>query len=611
MAAPGFHRCQLELRCRVCGRKKDKAHSHKKVAGLEFEILSAFGVDTREDVADRHPSQLCSCCWKFVQQTCSAVPSSRVRETSVLPLANWPACQDDSCNLCEQWRKESKGGRPPKSTAGKRGRPKGSVGTGSVEANTGCAVAVQLPKDPALAARLASFQAGLPLLPERFVEFQRLGEDSKCPICKDVLDRPVAVPVPGCEHACCANCWEQWLALGAGSGSCPVCGKAVTISELQPLPRGLWLSLCNLQIHCDFRQNGCDTIVPLSQLRQHTKTCVYKSHCTDLDEAFEYRAYSTAQSQGTISSVDDQPTDIQPLAVDTVLATPVTEPISAVEDRLLGCLLRRLVHQHQTSVGLSVYTGGRRGHISYTPAGSQSASQSLRTLQRHHRALHDIGRVVSGNEETALVQRTYDVSHRSQEERQQLLFSAKVHYYVQPEEAVALSCHLRLTNEQLRKLRRWTKKWNLFLASERQTRALAVDKIGEVEIGAEMIQSVSTDEDGARSLHPAAYAWVKNLNVLVENHLSSLLEQDVLTWHSRGINGPALPSNELWLKIGGDKGGGSFKMAFQVVNQPRPNSADYTIVFSCLEADDNLANLHTALDHFKEAVHDLQQLHWR
>lgn len=33
----------------------------------------------------------------------------------------------------------------------------------------------------------------------------------------------------------------------------------------------------------------------------------------------------------------------------------------------------------------------------------------------------------------------------------------------------------------------------------------------------------------------------------------------MLTWHDDNI-----PRDEVWVKIGGDKGGGSFKMSFQV-----------------------------------------------
>ena len=39
-------------------------------------------------------------------------------------------------------------------------------------------------------------------------------------------------------------------------------------------------------------------------------------------------------------------------------------------------------------------------------------------------------------------------------------------------------------------------------------------------------------------------------------------------------------------------------MAFQVVNQPYPNFADHTVVFTCPEADDILFNMHLALDLF-------------
>ena len=43
--------------------------------------------------------------------------------------------------------------------------------------------------------------------------------------------------------------------------------------------------------------------------------------------------------------------------------------------------------------------------------------------------------------------------------------------------------------------------------------------------------------------------------------------QRLLTWYD-GL----IPDNEIWLKVGGDKGGNSFKMSFQIVNVNKPNS---------------------------------------
>ena len=58
------------------------------------------------------------------------------------------------------------------------------------------------------------------------------------------------------------------------------------------------------------------------------------------------------------------------------------------------------------------------------------------------------------------------------------------------------------------------------------------------------------------------------------------------------------------MKLGGDKGGNTFKMNFQIVNVPAPN----TCVFCCFAADDNL---HSALDRFRDQVKQLQGMKWR
>ena len=72
-----------------------------------------------------------------------------------------------------------------------------------------------------------------------------------------------------------------------------------------------------------------------------------------------------------------------------------------------------------------------------------------------------------------------------------------------------------------------------------------------------------------------------------------------------------IPDSEIWLKFGGDRGGGSFKMNFQIVNTKAPNSVHATCVFSCFEASDSMTNLHIALDRFKEEIADINGMSWR
>ena len=82
-----------------------------------------------------------------------------------------------------------------------------------------------------------------------------------------------------------------------------------------------------------------------------------------------------------------------------------------------------------------------------------------------------------------------------------------------------------------------------------------------------------------------------------------LFREGTLTWHE-GV----IPSDEIWIKLGGDKGGGYFKMNFQIVNTHRPNSVHNTCVFSCFEADDTLVNLHVALDRYKDEVAEIKTM---
>eukprot|EP00731_Ephydatia_muelleri_P037932 Em0602g1a len=72
-----------------------------------------------------------------------------------------------------------------------------------------------------------------------------------------------------------------------------------------------------------------------------------------------------------------------------------------------------------------------------------------------------------------------------------------------------------------------------------------------------------------------------------------------------------LPASEMWIKLGGDKGGGTFKMNFQIINFAAPNSVNNTCVFCCFETDDRYTNLHIALERYEEQVEHLQGMTWR
>ena len=65
------------------------------------------------------------------------------------------------------------------------------------------------------------------------------------------------------------------------------------------------------------------------------------------------------------------------------------------------------------------------------------------------------------------------------------------------------------------------------------------------------------------------------------------------------------------MKLGGDKGRGSFKFAMQLVNTTHPNSPTNTTLLAIFKAGDSRANLHTSLGQYKEQIREMDGMKWR
>lgn len=77
-------------------------------------------------------------------------------------------------------------------------------------------------------------------------------------------------------------------------------------------------------------------------------------------------------------------------------------------------------------------------------------------------------------------------------------------------------------------------------------------------------------------------------------------------WHDG-----AIPPGEIWVKLGGDKWHGSFKFNMQIMNNPHPNSIRNTTLIAVHKGNDNLSNLHIALDNYKVQIEEMQGMVWR
>ncbi|XP_072047968.1 uncharacterized protein [Amphiura filiformis] len=174
---------------------------------------------------------------------------------------------------------------------------------------------------------------------------------------------------------------------------------------------------------------------------------------------------------------------------------------------------------------------------------------------------------------------------------------------------LALQRQMHSTWEGMDVLRRYMESIDVHLASERQMRRRR-DELLNDPIEGRMIPLVfpcdSADGSDGYITKPTPFVYLKNLPELVVEFLERHLKLGNLTTH-----GGMIPDNEIWIKLGGDKGGSSMKMFLQVVNIPKPNSAENTIVFAAFNGGDSMTNMDITMEQFLPQIDQLKNMIWR
>ena len=97
-------------------------------------------------------------------------------------------------------------------------------------------------------------------------------------------------------------------------------------------------------------------------------------------------------------------------------------------------------------------------------------------------------------------------------------------------------------------------------------------------------------------MHVTDLAW------FVTDTLDTFEAQDLLTWHNN-----AIPEDQIWLKVGGDHGGGSFKM-LQIANIQSPNSKHNTFITCMANAKDSGHNVKEILCTYRKEIDALENM---
>ncbi|XP_071509575.1 uncharacterized protein [Diadema antillarum] len=168
---------------------------------------------------------------------------------------------------------------------------------------------------------------------------------------------------------------------------------------------------------------------------------------------------------------------------------------------------------------------------------------------------------------------------------------------------VEVRCMLGLSWKKTRTLKKWLKERKVKTQAEKNVRAIETQIVGN-NLSAEWMPLQFTDEDTKEIvIKKTAMVAVKHLELKAFQQLDEYERQNLLTFEKT--------SGEVWLKLGGDKGGSTFKLMMQIANVSRPNSLRNTIVVAIFKATDNTYNLSLVLQKFSIEVDKLAAKTWR
>lgn len=97
-----------------------------------------------------------------------------------------------------------------------------------------------------------------------------------CTVCRGVYRDPVECP---CRHVFCSTCIRD---MSPGSSSCPICHRAISVSQVVPVVPLVTNMIARLTVRCPNRETGCTAKVAMESLSCHLETCEFRrAQCPD------------------------------------------------------------------------------------------------------------------------------------------------------------------------------------------------------------------------------------------------------------------------------------------------------------------------------------------
>ena len=178
---------------------------------------------------------------------------------------------------------------------------------------------------------------------------------------------------------------------------------------------------------------------------------------------------------------------------------------------------------------------------------------------------------------------------------------------VSKKQLLALHIKLSLSRGKHKLMRQFLRSSGIPIPSapeEKQEQEAALSSDIQVESKRLLYPNENSDEKTLKETE-IPVASITHIPYFVSNLLEKNAETARLTWHDGMI-----PEGEIWVKIGADHGGGSFKVTMQIANVANPNSKHNTSILIMSPCKDTHENIKRILEPYQQQLAELNGMQW-
>ncbi|XP_071811214.1 uncharacterized protein [Apostichopus japonicus] len=239
-----------------------------------------------------------------------------------------------------------------------------------------------------------------------------------------------------------------------------------------------------------------------------------------------------------------------------ILTHPLEEPLTPMMEAIGSRIIKSKLAQSADGVTASFQTRGQPIQVMYLFKPRNSSSEVLPPTVKKKKRVSDLGK-----DEGALSKDCTDVQFRHEvKQLEDSLDGMHLTRVTIPKgQFLTVQADICTSWKKAREHKRWLKQFGISTECESSVRAQQADIIDD-NISARWLPLVHKDEDGGTIIKKTPWVIVKSLQAKVFQQLKGLGSLKLLEWNA------AIPHDEVWLKIGGDIGGGNFKKVFQIGN---------------------------------------------